>query len=1808
MKLPKLFYFASLSFAAAISTSDALEPVTLVFQNGLDGYEGTFDRQISATGAVNGNAVTGYFVDGGASDVDDAGWQSAMIRFDGIESMIPAGAKIVEANLILVTTTVSNAQSNSAFNVYRLKTPFDENSSSDPESFGPDGLRGDIDWLVGSFHGMTTQGSVGVADVSRAVQSWVDGSPNLGLGIRCDWNIDGWNYHTTGAAQNDRPKLEVKYVVDDNVVIHEFQNGHNDYTGASDIYLNGTGATSISPGSTIIGRNVATAWIDGLNPPSTEPDISSMIRFDEVEAELSGRKVVSAKLRMVAGFSGNADSPGPFTVHRLLVPFTESSHYSDFAGSAGQMLDAGQISQPIATFTGIQDAEAVDVDISEAVKAWAAGAPNHGLYIGAGTANGWQVWTTGAYRIVNGVRVEEVTFRPMIRVVSEPTPPVELVGEVVESSRHTLGVPIELQVNTSLNPPATVEQVEYFIDDELVGSTTTEPFSISYPASQLGNYTLRAVMTDSTGEVISSDSVNFSVIPAAGAGGLYFDGLGDHIKLGNPAELGLTTFTLESWIRRELPGTATTTGTGGVVAVPLIAKGRNEGDNSTLDTNWFLGIREGTNGVLCADFEGAGGVNVPIFGKTVIPYGEWQHVSATFDGEKVRLYLNGNLEAEVSANGLVPRFDSIQHASIATAMNSSGLGEGAFGGFMDEVRIWNIARSQEEIRAAANTEVSTAPGLVARWGMQEGSGNTITSSSELETVGTFGLNPVWTEGQSFSNNVLPSVEFTFPENNRTFVNTVPLEIRVNAVDPDGGVAKVEYYDNGVLVGTSTTEPFSFSYVDPPVGTRRIEARVTDSSGAVSWSNDLLIAYVTFDTPAVPGYTAGVIDGKDEELSTGTPPADPAPWEVVASTPAPLAFDQPGTTPGEISVNINGEPLAFDSGIILATNTVLNGNLAPLDNLVAPYNAGGVYKVINRDNNGPGETEPELSVESSSFALGWFPFSNGWTGANISASGDVISGSSSLLSSVTITKVTANNALGTYDITGLPASGNMMVVATGEDTDNHGSATLTGETWRVTIRDNSERLEDGDFAILYIPETAHRVLSGSIENDGKFNALNEEAGILGATSRVTPQGYEITFGDGTLINPSNTSLFITPDPALGNGADNIYSYTANGNSFVVFSHDLPGLNRVFQAGGFRFLAAPMDPSAVAPNEVNLSVVDGYATEDGENRTLVFAISRRGNVDSDLTVNYTLGGTAIPGVDFEALPGSVTIPAGASTAQVMVNVLADDLLEQDETVTLSLDSGTGYTIGLYVSGTGTIIDAASTVPTRTLVFQQGLDGYTGTLQKRIGYNSGAENPFSETLGSAVQTYTIDGGIPDVNDMIRFDNIIGFEDWQVPFEAKVLRAELTYATGTGSNDQTNGPFVVGRLAVPFSVNTVYDPALVAGREGVRALMDSPWWVPVAGFPIAAQGQAVSADVTSIVREWALGTPNHGFGIYSGGTSDGWGYATIGNNNVALRPKLTVTFTTEETHEYTFTSDLSARINSSPGSSTVDGHTLTSPEFIANAMNDSQEAFLRFPVTFGGTEPDSIPADQEIVKAELMVRTASVYESLSGQSAGPIHVHRILEEWNTNSTYGLYGPRIGTHLAESSATMVGLGQDSVSWTDVTSIVRAWRAGAPNHGVSLKPGTTDTWMIYWPGDAYGETHVPRLRVTTATIGQVEPGDDPFELWAGLFGASGITINSGDDDNDGISTLVEYALGLDPRSADVLPGLMRDGSQVGLTFPKGSHAAGDSRVSYHIMSSVDLETWTEETSVVETAASISLSDEALNGGKKFFRLKVVYTP
>lgn len=93
-----------------------------------------------------------------------------------------------------------------------------------------------------------------------------------------------------------------------------------------------------------------------------------------------------------------------------------------------------------------------------------------------------------------------------------------------------------------------------------------------------------------------------------------------------------------------------------------------------------------------------------------IPPDIWTHIAVTFGGGTRRHYINGELVGSFAEPGPLSTSGSEVRIGSDVSWQFTPVGR------IDEVRIWNVARSQAQLRAAINTPISTAqPGLVSVW-------------------------------------------------------------------------------------------------------------------------------------------------------------------------------------------------------------------------------------------------------------------------------------------------------------------------------------------------------------------------------------------------------------------------------------------------------------------------------------------------------------------------------------------------------------------------------------------------------------------------------------------------------------------------------------------------------------------------------------------------------------------------------------------------------------------------------------------------------------------------------------------------------------------------------------------------------------------------------------------------------------------------------------------------------------------------------------------------------------------------------------
>ena len=157
--------------------------------------------------------------------------------------------------------------------------------------------------------------------------------------------------------------------------------------------------------------------------------------------------------------------------------------------------------------------------------------------------------------------------------------------------------------------------------------------------------------------------------------------------------------------------------------------------------------------------------------------------------------------------------------------------------------------------------------------------------------------------------------------------------------------------------------------------------------------------------------------------------------------------------------------------------------------------------------------------------------------------------------------------------------------------------------------------------------------------------------------------------------------------------------------------------------------------------------------------IFTLTRSESNINSLTVNYTITGTATNGTDYSQLTGTATFAAGSSTTTITVTPTDDLIFEGNETVTLTLATGTGYTLGTAQTATVTIADN-DTIPQVSINDLTITEGNSGT--RNANFIVSLSNPSSQTISVNYQTVDDDATTAN-NDYVATNGIITFTPGQ-------------------------------------------------------------------------------------------------------------------------------------------------------------------------------------------------------------------------------------------------------------------------------------------------------------------------------------------------------------------------------------------------------------------------------------------------------------
>ncbi|BAY20462.1 putative peptidase [Calothrix sp. NIES-2100] len=392
--------------------------------------------------------------------------------------------------------------------------------------------------------------------------------------------------------------------------------------------------------------------------------------------------------------------------------------------------------------------------------------------------------------------------------------------------------------------------------------------------------------------------------------------------------------------------------------------------------------------------------------------------------------------------------------------------------------------------------------------------------------------------------------------------------------------------------------------------------------------------------------------------------------------------------GSATALINLTPIddvAFEGNetVILSLATATNYNLGTVN--TATVNIADNDKptiTISATDNNAGETLAPQTTNPGQFTLTRTGNTASALTVNYTIAGTATNGTdyNKLTNSVTFAAGSATALINLTPIDDVAFEGNETVILSLATATNYNLG--TAKTATVNIADNDKTT----ITISATDNNAGETLAAQTTNPGQFtltrtgntaSALTVNYTIAGTATNGTD--YNKLTNSVTFAAGSATALInLTPidDVALEDGETVVLTLATSANynlgtvntaTVNIADNDTPTITI----------------SATDSNAEEILV--GQPTNPGQ-----FTLTRIGNTASAVTVNYTIAGTAINGTDYNKLTNSVTFAAGSSTALININSIDDPEFEGNETVVLSLATGTNYKLGTLNTATVNIVD--------------------------------------------------------------------------------------------------------------------------------------------------------------------------------------------------------------------------------------------------------------------------------------------------------------------------------------------------------------------------------------------------------------------------------------------------------------------------------------------------------------------------------------
>lgn len=693
------------------------------------------------------------------------------------------------------------------------------------------------------------------------------------------------------------------------------------------------------------------------------------------------------------------------------------------------------------------------------------------------------------------------------------------------------------------------------------------------------------------------------------------------------------------------------------------------------------------------------------------------------------------------------------------------------------------------------------------------------------------------------------------------------------------------------------------------------------------------------------------------------------------------------------------------------------------------------------------------------------------------------------------------------------------------------------------------------------------------------AMTSAVSVAYSLSGTATQGSDYTLAPGTLTFAAGETVKLLPIQLLNDGVAEL-------SETIVVTLASPIGAELSTPAAHTITLTDANTPVVSITAATPSLIEGGTPGS-------FTITRNGGTSLSLNVAYTISGTASSGADFTALAGTITMPAGQASVTIPVSVTDDTAEEPEESLTLTLSTSPDHEIGAGYA-TLTILDNDSP-PDLSIV---------SPAAPAVAVPAGAG-----LILQAEATRVTPQGIA----------------------AQPVTWSLLSGPGTAAIESA-GSAITG---VRFTTEGTYVMRVVSGSGAAQATRTTTVHYGATAYPPRTVGTTTAAGSATVNASGEYTIRGAGTGISSSGTSDGFFFAPV---------QMTGDF------------DVSCRATgiTNPGGSTSCRYGIMARDALTA---NSPYAFTL------------MKSDRTIAYQARLTAGAAPYSNAGGTVYDFPRYLRLKRVGNVFSSWhsadGVAWTQRGTDQTVTMSTTCWLGLAITSAVQATASTATFdtlagftpvvnRGALPDAGPALSgsgpwqfsgtvtddgnpgSGVTTLWSSA-AGPAVPAITDPSLLTSAVTFtasgsytlrltaddGEMLTYDDttasvtastPWQSWrsteftAGELTNLSVSGEAADPDQDGLSNLVEYALGLEPKTGNASP-LTVGSSESALTLTYTRNlAATDTVLQIQRSNTLDSSSWQNVTPLsdnpVGTSGTVQTREAALpiTGSLGFFRI------